>query len=59
MDSSAKASKLKSVTQFIFLSLEEIISQHKAIVYKTTNKEVGEKAQLIVPERPVLHGCSF
>ena len=35
---------------------KDIIAQHSAIIYATTGKEIGQKAQHIKPERPVLHG---
>ena len=31
----------------------------KAIVYRTTYNDIGEKSQQIVPERPVLHGVNM
>jgi len=34
----------------------KVISQNASIIYKTTSQEVGTKAALIRPERPVLHG---
>ena len=38
------------------LSIEELIRQYQNIVYRTTSTDIGEKASVIVPERPVLHG---
>jgi hypothetical protein len=34
----------------------KVISENASIFYKTTAQEVGTKAALIRPERPVLHG---
>ena len=38
------------------ISIEELIRQYQNIVYRTTSTDIGEKASVIVPERPVLHG---
>ncbi len=33
-----------------------LITQNANIVFRTTAKNIGEKASQITPERPVLHG---
>ena len=33
-----------------------IIAQNAAILYGTTARDIGSKAALVKPERPVLHG---
>lgn len=35
------------------------MTENKAIIYRTTATDIGEKASMIVPERPVLHGCNL
>jgi hypothetical protein len=34
------------------------MSQYKHILYHTSASDIGDKAKLITPERPVLHGVN-
>ena len=47
-----------SFASFIKL-LDELITAHREIVFRTTSNDIGEKASQIVPERPVLHGVNM
>jgi hypothetical protein len=40
------------ITQF----LSELLSQFKHILFHTSASDIGDKAKLVTPERPVLHG---
>lgn len=49
----------EQASKFQFLAphfVEALISQNANIVFRTTAKNIGEKASQITPERPVLHG---
>ena len=52
MNSTEQASKL----QLLSSNLGALISQNANIVFRTTARNIGEKASQITPERPVLHG---
>ena len=55
MDTTQSAEKGKSLSRKCW-HWTELISQYKHILYKSSAQEIGEKAKLVKPERPVLHG---